>query len=138
VVILSPVGCWEELLDPPDLASMMAAACSMFSRKEFGPLGFSHRREYIGERAMLGGGPRGHTPGGAARGPHHQQVWPASGPPPALLWTPSSCQVIKDFNLCFVQFREYFMCNFSETQKQQKNKELALWHLVNRLVPENA
>jgi hypothetical protein len=31
-----------ELLDPPNLASMMAAACSMFSGKEFRPLGFSH------------------------------------------------------------------------------------------------
>jgi hypothetical protein len=38
----------------------------------------------------------------------------------------------------FVQFREYFLCNFSETQKQQKNRELALWHLVNRLVLEIA
>jgi hypothetical protein len=24
------------------------------------------------------------------------------------------------FGFCFVQFREYFLCNFSETQKQQK------------------
>jgi hypothetical protein len=49
-------------LDPPDLASMTAAACGMFSGKEFGPLGFSHRGEYIGGRAMSGGGPGGHTP----------------------------------------------------------------------------
>jgi hypothetical protein len=42
------------------------------------------------------------------------------------------------FGFCFVQFREYFLCNFSETQKQQKNWELTLWHLVNSLVPENA
>jgi hypothetical protein len=33
----------------------------MFSRKEFGPLGFSRRGEYIGERAMSRGGPGGHT-----------------------------------------------------------------------------
>jgi hypothetical protein len=32
----------------------------MFSRKEFGPLGFSHRGEYIGRRAMSGGGPGAH------------------------------------------------------------------------------
>jgi hypothetical protein len=38
----------------------------------------------------------------------------------------------------FAQFREYFLCNFSETQKTAENKELALWHLVNRLVPEIA
>jgi hypothetical protein len=68
---------------------------------------------------MSGGGPGGHTPwwhglGGRLR---HHQVWPAPGPSPALLWTPSSCQVIRDFSFCFIQFREYFVCNFSETQK---------------------
>jgi hypothetical protein len=31
-------------------------------------------------------------------GPRHHQVWPAPGPSPALLWTPSSCQVIRDFS----------------------------------------
>jgi hypothetical protein len=58
-------------------------------------------------------------------GPHHHHVWPAPGPSPALLWTPSSCQVIRDFSFCFIQFREYFLCNFSETQKQQKTGN---WH----------
>jgi hypothetical protein len=29
------------------------------------------------------------------------------------------------FGFCFVQFREYFLCNFSETQKQQKTGN---WH----------
>jgi hypothetical protein len=41
----SPAGCREELLDPPDLVSMTAAACSMFFGKEFGPLGFTRRGE---------------------------------------------------------------------------------------------
>jgi hypothetical protein len=55
---------------------------------------------------MSGGGPGGHTPSGATKGggPRHHMVWPASGPPPALLWTPSSCQVIRDCGFCFVQF----------------------------------
>jgi hypothetical protein len=53
-------------------------------------------------------------------GPRHQQVWLAPGPSRALLWSLSSCQVISDFSFCFVQFREYFLCNFYETQKQQK------------------
>jgi hypothetical protein len=26
----------------------------------------------------------------------------------------------RSFGFCFVQFREYFLCSFSETQKQQK------------------
>jgi hypothetical protein len=52
--------------------------------------------------------------------PRHQQVWLAPGLSPALLWTLSSCQVIRDFSFCFIQFQEYFLCNFSETQKSRK------------------
>jgi hypothetical protein len=58
-------------------------------------------------------------------GTRHHMVWLAPGSSPALLWTLSSCQVIRDFNFCFIQFREYFLCNFSETQKQQK---IWKWH----------
>jgi hypothetical protein len=58
----SPAGYREELLDPLDLASTMVVAYSMFSRKEFKPLGFSCRGDYIGGRTMSGGGPGGHTP----------------------------------------------------------------------------
>jgi hypothetical protein len=72
--------------------------------------------------AWLGGGPR------------HPMVWLPSGPSASLLWTPSSCQVNRNFVFRFVQFQKYFMCNFSETQKHK----LSLWHLINRLVPENA
>ena len=43
----------------------------------------------------------------------------------------------RNFGFCHIQFREYFLCNFSETKNSRK-QELALWHLVNRLVPENA
>jgi hypothetical protein len=53
-------------------------------------------------------------------GPRHHMVWLPLCPPSALLCTPSSCQVIRNFSFCFVQFREYFLCNFSKTQKQQK------------------
>jgi hypothetical protein len=56
-------------------------------------------------------------PGGRSR---HPMVWPPPGPSLSLLWTPSSCEVNRNFGFCFVQFREYFMCNFSKTQKQQK------------------
>ena len=37
----------------------------------------------------------------------------------------------------FVQFREYFLTRISETKNSRK-QQLALRHLVNRLVPENA
>jgi hypothetical protein len=50
--------------------------------------------------------------------PRHPRVWRAPGSPPSHLRTLSSCQVIRDFSFCFIQFREYFLCSFSETQKQ--------------------
>jgi hypothetical protein len=68
-------------------------------------------------------------------GPHHYMVRPPPGPALSLLWTPSSVQVNRNFGFCFVQFREYFLCNFSETQKQQKT---GTGTVVNRLIPENA
>jgi hypothetical protein len=55
-------------------------------------------------------------------GPRHHQVWLPLGPPLALLLTPSSCHVIRNFSFCFVQFREYFLCNFSETQNSKKQR----------------
>jgi hypothetical protein len=68
---------------------------------------------------------------GWTRGPHHLVARPGGGPrhpmvrlppgcSPSLLWTLSLCQVNRNFGFRFVQFREYFLCNFSETQKQQK------------------
>jgi hypothetical protein len=65
---------------------------------------------------------------GGPGGPHHLVARPGGGqrhplvrlPPgcsPSLLWTPSLCQVNRNFGFRFVQFREYFLCNFSKTQK---------------------
>jgi hypothetical protein len=50
-------------------------------------------------------------------GPRHPMVRPPPGPALSLLWTPSSLQVNRNFGFCFVQFQEYFLCNFFETQK---------------------
>jgi hypothetical protein len=61
-------------------------------------------------------------PGG---GPRHPMVRLPLGLSPSLIWTPSSCQVNRNFGFRFVQFREYFLCNFSKTQKQQKSGN---WH----------
>jgi hypothetical protein len=49
-------------MDPPDLATTTAVACSMFREKAIRPLGFSRREELIGERATSEGGPTGLTP----------------------------------------------------------------------------
>jgi hypothetical protein len=71
---------------------------------------------------MSEGGRGAHTTWWRDQGgdPHHPMVRPPPGPPPSLLWTPSSCQVNRNFGFHFVQFREYFLYNFSEIQKQQK------------------
>jgi hypothetical protein len=53
-------------------------------------------------------------------GLRHPMVRPRLGLALSPLWTPSSLQVNRNFGFRFVQFREYFLCNFSETQKQQK------------------
>jgi hypothetical protein len=53
-------------------------------------------------------------------GPRLPMVLLPLGPSLSLLWTLSSCQVNRNFGFRFVQFREYFLCNFSETQKHQK------------------
>jgi hypothetical protein len=62
-------------MDPPDLASTTAVACSMFSGIEFGPLGFSRRGEYIGGREMSGGGPVAHTTWWHRQGVAHATLW---------------------------------------------------------------
>jgi hypothetical protein len=53
-------------------------------------------------------------------GPRHPMVSLAPGPPPSHLRSSRSFGKNRRFGFCFVQFREYFLCNFSETQKQQK------------------
>jgi hypothetical protein len=58
-------------MDPPDLASMMAAACSRFRGKLIKAFRFSRRGEYISGRAASGSGPGGSPPGGVAG------AWPA-------------------------------------------------------------
>jgi hypothetical protein len=73
-----------------------------------------------------------------ARGrPCHPMVRLAPGSPPSLLWTPSHVGKIR--SLAFVSSNfENISCVTFLKHKKAKNRELALWHLVNRLVPENA
>jgi hypothetical protein len=61
-----------------------------------------------------------HAPVRPRGGPRHGGVWPPSGPPPSLLWTPSRIGKNRNFGFCIIQFQEYFLCNFSETQNSRK------------------
>ena len=110
-----------------------------FSVSWFSVLGFSSRRLFIGERAGQE----------AARGPHTTGPRGQGGGRAALGCGPSVAPLRLSFGLLeaswknrplgfdFVQFREYFLTRISETKNSRK-QQLALRHLVNRLVPENA
>jgi hypothetical protein len=83
----------EQRLLSPELRLQWWQRCGTFRGWMSIPLGFSRRREFIGGRAMSEGTQGPTPPGGVARGdPRHPMVLPAPGPPPSLLWTPSSCQ----------------------------------------------
>src|SRR5215213_4419778 len=94
---------------------------------------------YIGERAASEGAWGHHTIG--RRGPPsgRARVW--CGAPRASLWRLSGVLdgsgKNRNLGVDFVRFREYFVTRISETKNSRK-QELALRHLVNRLVPENA
>jgi hypothetical protein len=97
------------------------------SRKLIGSLGFSRRGVFIGEGAASGVDQGGLTHRG--RGPGVGRAAPWCGWPVAplhLLFDLLEASVnIRRFGFCFVQFQEYFLCNFSKTQKQQK---IGNWH----------
>jgi hypothetical protein len=96
-------------------------------------LGFSRRGVFIGEGASSGvdrGGlthrERDQEPGRAALVCGHLVA------PLCLLF--GSLEAFgknKTSGTCFVQFREYFLCSTSETQKQQKTGN---WHCGNLLI----
>jgi hypothetical protein len=90
------------------------------SGKVIGSLGFSRRGVFIGEGAALEVDQGGLTTRGHGPALGRAALW--CGRPvaplrlsfgvleaPVNIWTSG---------FCFVQFREYFLCNFSETQKQ--------------------
>jgi hypothetical protein len=115
-----PAGCRNRDFCPPKLVFDGGGAAELFmdgrdSFRVFVSGGFYRRKDDV----------RGWT-----RGPHHtlvrlegarhQVVRLPPGPPLSLLWTLSCVRKNRNFGLRFVQFWEYFLCNFSETQKQQK------------------
>jgi hypothetical protein len=98
-----------------------------FQEKSSGFWVFSSRRIYRRKGDVRGWarGPQ-HLVARPGGGPRHPMVRPPSGPPPSLLWTPSRVKKNRNFSFCFIQFQEYFLYNFSETQKTAENSELAL------------
>jgi hypothetical protein len=97
------------------------------------PLGFSVPRLYIGEGASSGGCQGALMRRGRGQGPG--RAAPLCGAllaPLHLLFGSLEASVnFWTFGFCFVQFREYFLCSFSETQKQQKTGN---WHCGDLLI----
>jgi hypothetical protein len=134
----SLAGCREELLDPPDLASTMAAACSMFQGKLIGSLGFFRRGEYIGGWAASGGGPGGLTLWWHGQGLGRTTLgcgWPLA--PLRLIFELRDASG-KIAGLAFVSSNsENISCVAFLKHKNSRKQGLTMWHLVRRLVPEN-
>jgi hypothetical protein len=101
-------------------------SCRTLSRKTPIDLGFSRRRELIGGRAVSEVDQGLHTIGWRAQGSTHATPW--CGGSLAPLWLSFGLRHASGKNrrsrLRFAQFREYLLCNFSETQKQQKTGNL--------------
>jgi hypothetical protein len=99
----------------------------MYSGKVIGYLGFSRRGVFIGEGAASEVDQVALTIGGRRPGAGRAPWW--CGRPVALLrllfGSLEASVNFRMFGFCFVQFREYFLCNFSETQKPQKTGN---WH----------
>jgi hypothetical protein len=85
---------------------------------------------------------------GGARHPHvgpmrpgawscHPCVWGPGAPPPTLLRISGSFRVKYDFRNLFHPIPRIFRVYHFWNTKIAENRKLALWQLVNRLVPEN-
>ena len=86
--------------------------------------------------------------GGLVGPPGHSSVRPHLGPRPPMAWGPGGSPQVPSglWKLPDLLFMEEKISSDSEDifrvgflkPKTAENTELALWHLVNRLVPENA
>jgi hypothetical protein len=85
-------------------------------------LGFSHQRDFIGGRAMSEGTQGAHTTWWRGQGNTRATTWCGCLLACLRLCFGLRLHVEKNrrFGFCFIQFREYFLYNFSEIQKQQK------------------
>jgi hypothetical protein len=112
----------EQRLLSPKIRRRWWRSCETLSQKLLIVLGFSVGRLVIGKGASSEVDQGGLTMGGRGQGQGRAPL--LCGQPLAPLWLPfgprPSSGKNRSFRTCFVQFREYFLCSFSETQKQQK------------------
>jgi hypothetical protein len=117
----------EQRLLSPEIFLRWRRRCGTVLGKTLIVLGFSIGRLLIGEGASSRVAQGGLTMGGRGQGLGRAPL--LCGQPLAPLWLPfgprPSSGKNRSSRTCFVQFREYFLCSFSETQKQQKTGN---WH----------
>jgi hypothetical protein len=116
----------EQRLLSPEIRWWRRRSCKTLFRKTPIDLGFSVRWLYIGKEAASEVG-QGHLTIGLHRPRGCATLWWGCPLAPLRLSfgpRPSSGKN-RSFGLRFVQFQEYFLCSFSETQKQQK---IGNWH----------
>jgi hypothetical protein len=117
----------EQRLLSPKIRRWQRQSCGTLSGKLPILLGFFVRRLLIGEGASSEVDQGGLTMGGCGQGLGRAPSW--CGQPLAPLRLSfglrSSSRKNRSSGTCFVQFREYFLCSFSEIQKQQKTGN---WH----------
>jgi hypothetical protein len=106
---------------------------AMCSRKVIGSLGFSRRGVFIGEGVSSEVDRGGLTHRGRGQGLGHTTLVCGALVAPLCLLFGSLEAPVKFWatGFGFVQFREYFLCNFSETQKQHKTGN---WHCGDLLI----
>jgi hypothetical protein len=112
----------EQRLLSPKMGLRWRRCCGTLSGETPIDLGFSCQRLYIGEGAMSEGTQGPHTMGWCGQGCTHATTRcgcllapfrPFFGP--CLMSGENG-----NFGLRFIQFWEYFLCNFSETQNSRK------------------
>src|SRR4051812_16986739 len=135
---LVPAGCRNRDFLSPESPFRWRRRYGCFSGFILDDLGFSPQGILIGAGGKVGGGPGG---------PHPLWARPMVGPRPPRGGHPGVLlRLVFDFpyrsgknmnfGFCPVQFREYSFFSFLNP-KTAENRQLALWHLVNRLVPES-
>jgi hypothetical protein len=105
----------------------------MCSGKVIGSLGFSRRGVFIGEGASSGVDRGSLTHRGHGLAPGRAALLCGALVAPLRLLFGSLEALVKFWatGFGFIQFREYFLCSFSETQKQQKTRN---WHCGDLLI----
>jgi hypothetical protein len=117
----------EQRLLSPEIRRRRRRSYGTLSGKLPIPLGFSVPRLLIGEGASSGGCQGALTPRWRGQGLGHASLvcGVLVAPLRLLFGSLEASGQNKTSGTCFIQFQEYFLCSFSETQKQQKTGN---WH----------